>query len=152
MSIKKLLAVLHKQEKNLKELLQVAEQKKDILIAGHHDALFDIITHEEQYLLKIQLAEEDRLIIMKALFEEYNIDEERLTLSNLINGFKNEVNDGVVSLLQNVERRMKNYITEISNLNKLNMMLIQQSSTLINETIRAVIASSKKSIILDRKG
>ena len=151
MDLNKLLSVLRTQEKNLKNLLKIGIEKQEILLQNDTAKLNETISHEEQLLLSIQLTEENRLKIMKDLFEFYKIDNERYKLNILVNNLKNRVDSQILMDIIDFEKRIKKSIESINRLNHLNMVLIQQSRSLISETVKAVINASSKSI-LDRKG
>lgn len=151
MDLNKLLSVLRTQEKNLKNLLKIGIEKQEILLQNDTAKLNETISHEEQLLLSIQLTEENRLKIMKDLFEFYKIDNERYKLNILVNNLKNRVDSQILMDIIDYEKRIKKSIESINRLNHLNMVLIQQSRSLISETVKAVINASSKSI-LDRKG
>ncbi|PID62449.1 MAG: hypothetical protein CR986_01390 [Ignavibacteriae bacterium] len=151
MKVKDLLIILKKQYQNFNNLSEVVKEKKEILINNEYDKLFDVISEEEQILLKIQLAEEERLSTMDNIFKELKINSEEYRIEVLINALTDKVNPEVLKSLKNYELLMKARINEVTNNNKLNMMLIQQSRSLINETIHAVINEGTKSLI-DRTG
>lgn len=151
MKLQKLLTVLSKQENNLKKLLSIASEKKEILISNNHDELIKIVAAEEKKLLSIQETEEKRLQLIQDLFIEHNIVAERYKLSALVNNLKDTADQTLLNQVSESELRMRNVIEKITKMNHLNMVLIQQSRALMNETIQAVINSSSKSI-LDRKG
>jgi hypothetical protein len=151
MNLQKLFAVLAKQERNLKSLINIGEEKKEVLIANNHDQLHNVIAKEEQMLLTIQLTEEDRLVVMRDLFREFSIDNKRYKLEILIESLKERINHQIIKAISDSEKRIKTLIKKITVINELNMLLIEQSRSLINETIKAVISASTKSIV-DRKG
>ncbi len=151
MNLQKLLSVLIKQEKNLKDLLQIGLEKKETLVSNNHRKLNEVVTAEEKCLLSIQLTEEQRLNLMEQLFVEHNIDNERYKLEILVDRLKGKVDSKILSQITGSEKRIKNVIGEFTKVNHLNMVLTQQSRNLINETIQAIINSSNRSI-LDRKG
>ncbi len=151
MNLQELITVLKKQENNLNDLHKVMLDKQNILINGDDELLNTSLIKEEKLLLKIQLTEENRLEIMQKLFEKYEIDHERYKLEILIEGLKDKVNDKIIKGILLIEKRIKNIISEVTKVNSQNMLLIQQSRNLINETIRALINSSNRSIV-DRKG
>jgi len=151
MKLQNLISLLKSQEDNLKNLLKIGLNKKDVLVSGDNEKLIEIIQSEEQSLLTLQLNEESRLKIMHDLFKEYNIDNERYKLKVLIENLTGKVNSKLLIAITNSEKTIKKMISEITRLNQLNMLLIQQSRSIINETIQAVINSSKRSIV-DRKG
>ena len=151
MNIQKLLSVLDKQEKNIQKLLQIGSYKKETLINSNYTKLNEIVTLEEQCLLSIQLTEEARLSIMHDLFLEFNIDNNRYKLEILLQNLKGKVNEQFISKISDLEIGIKKSIKEVTSINSLNMMLIQQSKNIVNETINAVVNSNSRSI-LDRKG
>ena len=151
MNLQKLLITLSNQEKNLKVLLKVVSDKKEALVNSDSDLLERIIKEEENILLKVQLAEEDRLQAMKILFNEYDVPDERYKLEILVNGIKNKVHDEIINQIEGFERRIKSNIEEITKVNHLNMVLIQQSRSLITQTINSLVNTNSRSI-LDRKG
>ena len=151
MEFKNLIEVLEKQESNLRKLKTIGSQKKDILVENNYEKLNEIIAKEEQVLLAVQIAEESRLNHMQELFGTYGIKNERYKLNILVDNLKGKVDNSILNAVAGYEKRIKNLIEEFTKINHLNMVLIQQSRTLVNETIQAVINSSKK-VILDRKG
>ena len=151
MKLEKLVSVLTSQEDNLRSLLQIGLNKKETLVHGDNEKLIDIIKAEEQSLLTLQLNEESRLKLMCDLFNEYDIDNERYKLKVLVENLKGKVSSKILIGIINSEKTIKKMIAEITRINQLNMLLIQQSRSLINETIHAVINSNKRSIV-DRKG
>lgn len=151
MELKQLFGVLRTQEKNLKDLLKIGLEKQEILLKNDFNKLNDIVCQEEQLLLSIQLTEENRLNIMQSLFDFYKIDNERYKLEILVSGLKDKVDNKILKDVKDYENRIKSSVESVNRLNNLNMALIQQSSNLISETVKAVINTSTKTI-LDRKG
>ena len=151
MELKNLFEVLIKQEKNLKALIKIGSEKKEVLIKNDNNRLNEIIADEERLLLQIQLTEEDRLNIMQEIFKDYRIENERLKLEILVENLKYRVNSKILDEITKSERRIKLSIEEINKINHLNMVLIQQSRSLINETVQAIINASTNKIV-DRKG
>jgi len=151
MDLQSLISILDKQETNLKKLQNIVTIKKEVLVSNNYEKLNDVIAEEEQSLLSIQLTEEERLLAMHELFRKYNIDNERYKLEILVTALVNKENPELLEQITSLEKRIKNTIEIVTNVNHLNMVLIQQSRSLINETIQAVINHGTKSI-LDRKG
>ena len=151
MQLQKLLSVLEKQEKNLKNLLRIGFEKKETLVSNNIAKLNEVVAAEEQNLMFIQSTEESRLSLMNDLFSEFNIDNERYKIEILVKNLKGKVDHKILIDISESEKRIKNIIGEITRINHLNMVLIQQSRSLINDTIQAVLGSSNRSI-LDRKG
>jgi hypothetical protein len=150
MNLQKLISVLTEQELNLKKLIEIISDKKECLVNNNYEKLNEIIAKEEHCLLSIQIMEESRLEIMQHLFTEFNIDNKRYKLEILVNGLNGIIDPKILDQISQSEKRIKNSIEEINRINHLNLVLIQQSRNLINDTIKAVINTSKRSI-LDRK-
>ena len=150
MKLQKLISVLAKQELNLKKLIKIISDKKECLVNNKYEKLNEVISQEEHCLLSIQITEESRLEVMQHLFSEFNIDNKRYKLEILVNKLNGIIGHEVLDQITESEKRIKNSIEEINRINHLNLVLIQQSRNLINDTIKAVINTSKKSI-LDRK-
>jgi len=151
MNLQKLITVLKKQQNNLDELHKTALEKQRALVNNDNDALNNSVLKEEKNLLSVQVTEENRLEIMQKLFEEFKIDNERYKLEILIEGMTGKVSQKILNGITSLEKKLKHSIKEVTKINNQNMLLIQQSRNLINETIQAVINSSNKSIV-DRKG
>lgn len=151
MNLKKLLSLLVKQEYNLKSLLKKGIEKKETLVANKYDILSEIVATEEQILLSIQQIEEKRLFVMRDLFAEYNIDNKRYKLEILVKNLNGKVDSQYLVQINAFEKRMKKIINDITEMNHLNLALIQQSRILMNETLQAVMATGSKALI-DRKG
>ena len=151
MNLQKLLSVLAKLEQNIKDLFQIGLDKKEVLVGNNYDKLDEIVSIEEQKLLSIQLTEENRLKIMRDLFSEFNINHTRYKLEILVENLKGKIDSQILSDISLYEKKITKLISDVTTLNSLNMMLIQQSRNLIHETIQAVINSNSRSI-LDRKG
>lgn len=150
MNLQNLISVLTKQETNLKKLLKIVNDKKEVLVNNKLEKLNEIISREENVLLEIQLVEEKRLTEMENLFLENNIDNKRYKLEILVTSLTGKMDPGILSRISGFEKKIKTIVEEITKINHLNMVLIQQSRTIINDTIKAVINTSKRSI-LDRK-
>ncbi len=150
MNLQNLISVLSEQELNLKKLLEIINEKKECLVNNKYERLNEVVALEEHNLLSIQITEENRLKIMQDLFNQYNIDNERYKLEILVSELNGKVDLKILNEITEGEKRIKNTINEINRVNHLNLVLIQQSRSLINDTIKAVINTSKRSI-LDRK-
>lgn len=143
--------ILNKQEKNLKELLKIVTDKQEALVSNNNENLNDLIAKEERLLLQLQITEERRLEILKNIYEENNIKNERFKLDVMIEELKDKLSKDFVSVITESKNRIENSIKLITKINQQNLVLIQQSRELLNNTIQAVINATNRSI-LDRKG
>ena len=151
MKIKKLIEILKEQKNNLISLLKIVKEKQNVIVNNKLEKLHEYMNKEEKELLEIQITEEKRLHIMQELFTEYKIKSERFKLEILIKELKDLIPETYIENIKTKEIEIKNLIKEITLKNKQNLMLVQQSSQIISETVKAVIDTSKRSII-DRKG
>ena len=143
--------ILNKQEKNLKELLKIVTSKQEALVSNNNENLNDLISKEEKLLLQLQITEERRLEILKSIYEENNVKNERFKLDVMIEALKNKLKKEFVEDIINSKNSIKNTIKQVTKINQQNLVLIQQSRELLNNTIQAVINATNRSI-LDRKG
>jgi len=151
MEYSNLTEILNKQEKNLKELLKIVTNKQEALVSNNNENLNDLISKEEKLLLQLQITEERRLEILKSIYEENNIKNERFKLDVMIEALKDKLKKEFVEDIMNSKNRIKNTIKQVTKINQQNLVLIQQSRELLNNTIQAVINATNRSI-LDRKG
>ncbi len=148
--IKKLIAILEKQENNLNRLLKFVLEKQTALVNSNNEGLKDSVSKEENLLLTVQLTEEMRLKAMEDIFTHYKINNERYKLSILVENLKGKASDKLVHNISVMERRIKKIIKEIQKVNQQNMLLIKQSRSIINDTITAVLNLNQRTVI-DRK-
>ncbi len=151
MKIKKLIEILKEQKNNLNSLLKIVKEKQNVIVNNKLEKLHEYMNKEEKELLEIQITEEKRLHIMQELFTEYKIKSERFKLEILTKELKDLIRETYIENIKTKEIEIKNLIKEITQKNQQNLMLVQQSSQIISETVKAVIDTSKRSII-DRKG
>ncbi len=151
MKIKELLKILDDQKLNLIGLVKIVKNKQNVLVNNKLEKLSEYMSLEEKKLLEIQIVEEKRLSVMQQLFSQYNIKSERFKLEILITALTNKIPQNFLDSIKQNEREMKNLIQEITRINQQNLLLVQQSSQIITETVKAVIDTSKRSFI-DRKG
>ncbi len=151
MKIKELLKILDEQKLNLIGLVKIVKNKQNVLVNNKLEKLSEYMSLEEKKLLEIQIVEEKRLSVMQQLFSQYNIESERFKLEILITALTNKIPQNFLDSIKQNEREMKNLIQEITRINQQNLLLVQQSSQIITETVKAVIDTSKRSFI-DRKG
>jgi len=152
MKIKELIKVLKIQENNLNSLLAIVKKKQNIIVNNKILKLSDYMELEEKKLLEIQITEEKRLRTMQELFTKYQIKNKRLKLEVLVNELKDLVPEIYINSIKEKEVEIKKLINEITRINKQNLLLVQQSSQIISETVKAVIDTSKNRSIIDRKG
>jgi hypothetical protein len=151
MRIKELIEILKEQKYNLGSLLKIVKEKQNILVNNKLEKLKDYLSLEENKILEIQITEEKRLRLMQKIFTEFQIKNERFKLEILVEELNGKVPNNDLTDIKEKEIEIKNTIKEITKTNQQNLLLVKQSSQIISETVKAVIDTSKRSII-DRKG
>ncbi|MCB9248030.1 MAG: hypothetical protein H6613_05560 [Ignavibacteriales bacterium] len=131
--------------------MQSVLEKQTALVNGKSDLIKESVSKEEKILLAVQLSEETRLKVMEDLFVEFKIENKRYKLEVLVENLTGKINKNILENISLSERRIKVTIREIQKINHQNMVLIQQSRSIINDTITAVLNSKHRSIV-DRKG
>ena len=148
--VEKIIAILEKQENNLKKLLKFVLEKQVAIVNNNNEGIKESVSKEEKLLLTVQLTEEIRLKVMEEIFSHYKIDNERYKLSILIENLKSKVDERLIHNISVYETNIKKIIKEVQKVNQQNMLLIQQSRSLLNDTITAVLNLNNRTIV-DRK-
>ena len=148
--VEKIIAILEKQENNLKKLLKFVLEKQVAIVNNNNEGIKESVSKEEKLLLTVQLTEEIRLKVMEEIFSYYKIDNERYKLSILIENLKSKVDERLIHNISVYETNIKKIIKEVQKVNQQNMLLIQQSRSLLNDTITAVLNLNNRTIV-DRK-
>ncbi len=151
MNTEELVKILETQKNNLKALLEIVMSKQKILLNNQLKKLPHYIALEEKKLLGVQLTEEKRLQIMQTIFNKYNIKSQRYKLQILTKELDNILPENYLQNITDKEKEIKKLISQIVKINKQNLLLVEQSSQIISETVKAVIETSKK-VFIDRKG
>ena len=103
-----------------KEMLALSKDKKDALIKNSIKDLDVIIAKEQAVLKRIEPIESKRQDITDKIAVEFNIPQEELCFSDIIDISKGEQHEGLVCL----KAEMEEVISKLSGLNMLNKVLI----------------------------
>jgi flagellar biosynthesis/type III secretory pathway chaperone len=109
-------------------LLQLAKEKREILVDGTVSSLQNVISQESTCVEKVQNLEEDRKQLVHQYFSEKGISSNTFTVQDLVETLENEEEK---SSLLTCAGQLIDLIREISHLNESNQELIKMSLSYI---------------------
>ncbi|MBE4907056.1 flagellar protein FlgN [Bacillus luteolus] len=119
------LAVLHE------HLLTIAKQKSDILKNGDIDALNQQMKEEQKYVLAIKQIENERIMQVQHLLENYRLRDEEYTLTKVIEISKEPFKQRLID----IQQKLVYILDELKQVNALNQQLTHQSLQFVNVTL-----------------
>lgn len=133
MSIQELLINLEEQDIQHRQLVELAEQKRLMLIQNDVEQLNGIVNRESKIVRHISTLEQQRVEILgQYLIKRGFRPDPRITISDLVKIlFKAEEKEALMEAQQTLIRTM----SELKEKNKLNQLLIQQSLTFVNYSL-----------------
>jgi hypothetical protein len=121
-SVEQLILALDKEYEIYKEVLEVAKQKKQIIVEGKMKELDDITSKEQAIILSIGKLESIRAAILKNIVNELDIDE-----AQNISQLSKYLDDKSKKKILAIRDKFKDILIGVRNQNDLNNKLIQQS-------------------------
>ncbi|MCT4566291.1 MAG: flagellar protein FlgN [Maledivibacter sp.] len=121
-SVEQLILALDKEYEIYKEVLEVAKQKKQIIVEGKMKELDDITSKEQAIILSIGKLESIREAILKNIVNELDIDE-----AQNISQLSKYLDDKSKKKILAIRDKFKDILIGVRNQNDLNNKLIQQS-------------------------
>lgn len=121
-SVEQLILALDKEYEIYKEVLEVAKQKKQIIVEGKMKELDDITSKEQAIILSIGKLESIRAAILKNIVNELDIDE-----AQNISQLSKYLDDKSKKKILAIRDKFKDILIDVRNQNDLNNKLIQQS-------------------------
>lgn len=121
-SVEQLILALDKEYEIYKEVLEVAKQKKQIIVEGKMKELDDITSKEQAIILSIGKLESIREAILKNIVNELDIDE-----AQNISQLSKYLDDKSKKKILAIRDKFKDILIDVRNQNDLNNKLIQQS-------------------------
>ncbi len=153
MNINDVTRSLEIQAQNLRNFLMIIKSKQEALIKRDLDELTLSMESEEKYITIIDKEEENRLNILAALIEEYNLNEnspELLKLPNFIAAVEDLVDEEEIENLKNRQKFVKQLTEKVMTINNQNKQLLETAKSLVREIITSAVGDQKHSII-DRR-
>jgi hypothetical protein len=121
-SVEQLILALDKEYEIYKEVLEVAKQKKQIIVEGKMKELDDITSKEQAIILSIGKLESIREAILKNIVNELDIDE-----AQNISQLSKYLDDKSKKKILAIRDKFKDILIGVRNQNDLNNKLIQHS-------------------------
>jgi hypothetical protein len=150
MNIDIIITLYTQQLTTLRQLLEVAREKKAALISAKHD-VFEIAARKEEKLLStVQNIEKQRSSHISGMLKEnfpHMVGRTNAKLSILL---KDKVAEKELSALANLEDEIKKTITELNEQNSNNLFLLHHLRNFYAETMQALVGKNLTSII-DRR-
>jgi len=113
-------------------LLQLGREKKVVLIKGNVNQLNTIMQEENKLVKRVQVLEEERIDLVRKLYQAKGIIMEETTLSKVIEIVSSQEEKDKLRLLQ---EKLFKLLSELKKVNDLNQQLIEQSLEYIQHSI-----------------
>ena len=131
-SINELINVLDQEAKVYEDILKLSKYKTGIIVEGKVAELENIVRLEQSLVIQIGRFEDKREELVANLYEQLKIDQQNLSLSELINS----LNDAeAAKTLRVCQQELTKTIRELKNKNNLNAKLIKNSLEYIDFSI-----------------
>ncbi|OEF99502.1 hypothetical protein BHF71_08775 [Vulcanibacillus modesticaldus] len=117
------------------EMLDLAKQKKQVLIDGSIEELSKIIHYESLWIKKVSKLEDERMKVVQQILNDNDIKADQITINDLINNLDSPDDK---KRLEDIHGKLTKTIEEIQQLNDLNTQLIEQSLKYISHTINLI--------------
>lgn len=123
--IEELITVLEEEDKEYKELVELANQKTPVIVKGDLDGLRVITAKEQDYIEILNRLEKRRIDVVKDIALVLNKKEEDLTIKAIVDLLEGQ--DKEQRKLSEVHDSLRQTLSNISTLNDMNKNLIKAS-------------------------
>ncbi|WEG11248.1 flagellar protein FlgN [Pullulanibacillus sp. KACC 23026] len=131
-TLKRLLLTLNAMVDAHTRVLELAQEKRALLIQGPIQDLQDLIVKENNCVVDIQNLEQERQLLVQEYMEQNRLSSLTYTLEDLLKHLKQQnVKDTFVTLA----KQLRHLIKEITHLNESNQQLLQTSLSYIHYSI-----------------
>lgn len=130
--LKKLMTTLESMIEAHSRLLEVAKEKRSILVSGDTHGLQNLVNKESIIIDEIQKLEDDRKNHVQDYMDIQGVTGQSFTLEELMNEIKTL--DDLVAL-QSISKQLRSIIQELSHVNESNQQLIQTSLSFLQYSI-----------------
>lgn len=120
--VEQLLLVLNKEQEIYDEIINMSNDKQDAIVKNEIKKLEKIISKEKTYSISLVKLEEIRSKVIDGLLKEYDLIE-----INTLTDLYPHMSSGELKKVQNVKSKLFNSVNILSEKNKLNKRLIEQS-------------------------
>jgi hypothetical protein len=146
--IAELIALIRQEEDVLKRFLDLLQMQKQFLIANQIDLFQSTVSEQESLTQNIRELEAERIAKVKQMADSTGLDENEITLTNLI-----EITLGDVSTeLKELKKSLAHLVERIRRMSRVNELLIKRSMNFIQASIGWMIDASDITQIYDTTG
>lgn len=139
-----IIEILKKEHSYYKDLLELSNKKKAIVVEGKISELDKIVKLEQNMIFDLGQLEKQREQELQKLCQLMNIDS-KTTITDLSKVLPAKISKQLVAL----QKEMEATITELQNVNNINGQLIQQSLDYIDYTVNMVTSAGTASSLYD---
>lgn len=139
--IEELVTIIEETTGCYKELLIVANNKKDVIIKGNVPGLQTLTDQEQGVAGRLLRLEKKRMEILGDICLVTNKDPKTITISKLIEMLSKQENEQ--KKLRQVSDELIKIVNEVKEINDLNKLLINESIDFVNFTMTAIKTSTE---------
>lgn len=137
--IEELINIIEEETGCYETFLELASNKKDVIINGDLPSLQDITKKEQELAGQLLRLEKKRLSNLEDICLVTNRNKEEMTIVNLINMLDNQEMEK--NALEEASNKLQNILEEVKLTNETNRKLIEQSLEFIDFTMNAIQSS-----------
>lgn len=130
--LKKLMTTLESMIEAHSRLLEVANEKRSILVSGDTHVLQNLVNKESIIIDEIQKLEDVRKNQVQDYMDIHGVTGQSFTLEELMDGIKNSADQAALQL---IAKQLRSLIQELSHVNESNQQLIQTSLSFLQYSI-----------------
>jgi flagellar biosynthesis/type III secretory pathway chaperone len=134
----RLTSVYAKMLTSYQEILNLSNQKCEILVQSNVKELEKIMKQEETLLFQVTKLDRIRKSIIKELAVIYGLTDKEATLSSVSQLADQEM----LSNFKNIEQELRNVILKITEVNAVNTKLVEQGLLIVNYSLNLLAQSS----------
>ncbi len=133
----------------LDKLANVCVRKQNALINNNRDELEQVIQNESEIIAALLQLKKQHTKLLNEIYEDESVKIKETVSVKLSVLLKEICSEKEIAEIQLLEKRIREKIKEVDELNVKNHFLLQQARNFINEVINVLIGSKK--ILVDRK-
>lgn len=135
--------VLDRQIDILKNMVELASKKTDILVSGSIDKIGELIQQEQDARLELERAEKQRCDLMDKIAQLWGFDDGvNTTISNMID----RVSEPFAARLKSRSQQLKEQLDAYKEINQVNHELLESNLNYVNYMINAIMDQQAPSV------
>ena len=131
-----------------KELLEISERKKQVIVDNEIKELEKIVQIEQESIVQIGRLENDRQEIIDAIAAEKKVPPETITISTLISWAP----EGMARRLDSIKQEFEDIIKKQKDLNRINEKLLKINLEYVDFAINFLAGSQSSASVYGEKG